>query len=241
MNIDRRRLWQEAFGDTDEFLDLFSSTAYAPERSRTITVDGNLAAALYWFDCEYDGKKIAYIYAVATAKVYRGRGLCHQLMEQTHRHLKENGYVGAILVPGSQALFDLYTGMGYKICSHISEMVCEAEGAVDCREIGMAEYAALRRQFLPQGGVVQEGANLDFLEKQARFFAGPGFLLAAQVNGNTLNGLELLGDHAAASALASAMGCERGRFRIPGNEIPFAMYYSLQDDSAPTYLGFAFD
>ena len=35
-------------------------------------------------------------------------------------------------------------------------------------------------QFLPQGGVVQEGANLDFLEKQARFFAGHDFLLAAR-------------------------------------------------------------
>ena len=241
MNIDRRRLWQEAFGDTDEFLDLFSSTAYAPERSRTITVDGHLAAVLYWFDCEYDGKKIAYIYAVATAKPYRGRGLCHRLMAQTHEHLQENGYAGAILVPGSQALFDLYAGMGYKTCSFMSEMTCEAEGEIEYREINKTEYAELRRLFLPQGGVVQEGANLDFLEKQARFFAGRDFLLAAQVNGDTLYGLELLGDHAVASALVAAMGCKHGRFRMPGTEIPFAMYYSLQDHAMPTYFGFAFD
>ena len=241
MNIDRRQLWKEAFGDTDEFLDLFSSTAYAPERCRTITVDGNLAAALYWFDCEYDGKKIAYIYAVATAKAYRGRGLCHRLMTQTHRHLQDNGYVGAILVPGSKSLFDMYAGMGYKTCSYVSEIVCKAEGSVACREIDQAEYAELRRQFLPYGGVVQEGANLDFLEKQARFFAGHDFLLAAQVNEQKLKGLELLGDQSTASAIVSVLGCVSGTFRIPGKEQPFAMYYPLQDDTMPTYFGFAFD
>ena len=155
MNIDRRRLWQEAFGDSDEFLDMFSSVAYAPERSRTISVDGDLAAVLYWFDCEYDGKKIAYIYAVATAKAYRGRGLCHRLMTQAHQHLRDNGYVGAILVPGSKELFDLYADMGYKVCSYMSEIICEAEGVVACKEIDKSEYAKLRRQFLPQGRAAQ--------------------------------------------------------------------------------------
>ena len=29
-----RELWKKAFGDTDEFLDLFFSTAYSPDRCR---------------------------------------------------------------------------------------------------------------------------------------------------------------------------------------------------------------
>jgi GNAT superfamily N-acetyltransferase len=241
MNIDRRRLWKEAFGDSDAFLDLFSTTVYAPERSRTITVDGNLAAALYWLDCNYNGKKIAYIYAVATAKAYRGQGLCHRLMADTHGHLKEHGYAGAILVPGSKALFDLYAGMGYKVCAYINKMSCRAQGVVECREIDTDEYAMLRRQCLPQGGVVQEGANLDFLEKQARFFTGPGYLLAAQIDGDTLNGLELLGDSTAAPAIVATLDCRNGRFRMPGTEQPFAMYFPLRDEAAPSYFGFAFD
>lgn len=241
MNIDRRRLWREAFGDTDEFLDLFSSTAYAPERSRTVTVDGNLAAALYWFDCAYDGKKIAYIYAVATAKDYRRQGLCHRLMEDTHRHLKEQGYAGAILVPGSKALFDLYEGMGYVTCSSISTISCRAQGVSECREVSKAEYAMLRRQFLPPGGVTQEGANLDFLEQQAQFYTGPGFLLAARKEARCLYGLELLGDISVAPAIVAELDCRTGEFRTPGAELPFAMYYLLRDDTAPNYFGFAFD
>ncbi len=241
MTIDRRRLWQEAFGDTDAFLDLFSSTAYAPQRSRTVTVDGHLAAALYWFDCSYNGKKIAYIYAVATAKAYRRQGLCHRLMEDTHRHLTEQGYAGAILVPGSKALFALYAGMGYTTCSAMQTICCQAQGKSECREIGKTEYAALRRQMLPPGGVVQEGANLDFLEKQAQFYAGPGFLLAARTEGERLHGLELLGDVQALPAIVAALGCKTGESRTSGNEQPFAMYYPLRDDTAPTYFGFAFD
>lgn len=241
MNIDQRRLWQEAFGDSDEFLDAFAATAYAPERCRTLIVDGNLAAVLYWFDCVYDGKQIAYIYAVATAKAYRRQGLCHRLMEDTHRHLKKMGYAGAILVPGSKALFDLYEGMGYVTCSYISTISCRAQGVSECREVGKAEYAMLRRQFLPPGGVTQEGANLDFLERQAQFYTGSGFLLAARKEGQCLYGLELLGDISVASAIVAALGCQSGEFRTCGTDRPFAMYYPLRDDTVPTYFGFAFD
>ena len=42
-----RALWQEAFGDTDAFLDIFFHRAYARSRSRCITQDGRVIAALY--------------------------------------------------------------------------------------------------------------------------------------------------------------------------------------------------
>lgn len=241
MNIERRRLWQEAFGDTDAFLDGFAATAYAPQRSRTVTIDGQLAAALYWFDCSYREKRIAYLYAVATAKAYRRQGLCHRLMNDTHRHLREQGYAGAILVPGSKALFDLYGGMGYHVCSDVASISCSGEGRVDCRTIDKGEYAVLRRAMLPPGGVVQEGENLDFLERQAQFYVGPDFLLAARREGEHLHGLELLGNTSAAAAIVSTLGCQSGQFRTPGHDRPFAMYYSLGDECAPTYFGFAFD
>ena len=45
-----RRLWKQAFGDTDSFLNSFFTFGFSPDRCRQITVDGNVAAALYWFD-----------------------------------------------------------------------------------------------------------------------------------------------------------------------------------------------
>ena len=75
MITDLKKLWKQAFGDSDAFLDTFFSVAYCPARSQQLTQDGRLAAMLYWFDCHLAGRKLAYIYAVATDPDHRGRGL----------------------------------------------------------------------------------------------------------------------------------------------------------------------
>ena len=102
-----RELWKEAFGDSDAFLDGFFATGFSPTRCRVLDWNGRCAAALYWFDCSIEGKKLAYIYAVATLEDFRGKGFCRQLMEKTHRDLQASGYAGCVLVPGSRALFGL--------------------------------------------------------------------------------------------------------------------------------------
>ena len=241
---DLRCLWQEAFGDTEEFLDDFFTTAFHVERCRCAVTDGKVAAVLYWFDCLHMGSRIAYVYAVATAKAYRGQGISHALMEDTHRHLERLGYEGVILVPGSEALFRFYEGMGYQTCSTIREFSCAAvTEEILLRLIDKTEYALLRRQMLSEGGVVQENENLDFLQTQALFYAGHGFILAARKEGNRLVGVELLGDERKAPAIVSALGCVQGTFRVPGEDKPFAMYRPLCDNVSahPCYFGLAFD
>lgn len=236
-----RHLWKEAFKDTDAFLDVFWETAFSKERSRCIIIDNTVAAALYWFDCE---EKIAYIYAVATAKEFRGQGLCHKLMKDTHEHLKSKGYVGVILVPGSAELFRLYEDMGYRICSRIREFHCMGKPEnVVLEQIGTEEYARLRRTYLPKGGMVQEKENIDFLEKQVKFYAGADFLLAASVEAHdVLRGVEILGNIQNAAQVVHALGCREGYFRTPGEGLPFAMYYSFDESTAmPGYFGLAFD
>lgn len=239
-----RSIWREAFGDTEEFLDVFERTAFSVDRCRCVTVDGEVVAALYWFDCQYMGRRIAYLYAIATAKAYRGQGICHKLMEDTHRHLEGLGYEGAILVPSKRELFEFYKGIGYLTCSHIREFRCDAaESKIEVREITPCEYAQLRRSFLPSGAVVQENENLEFLQTQAAFYTGDGFLLAARGENDTLCGIELLGDESAAPKIVRALGCTEGSFRTVGTDVPFAMYRPVSESklSPPTYFGLAFD
>ncbi len=239
-----RKLWKEAFGDTDAFLDIFAQTAFSKHRARCMMSGDEAACALYWFDCLHHGKPIAYLYAVATAKAYRHQGLCHKLMEDTHYHLERCGYEGAILVPGNQSLFDLYQSMGYKTCSGIHAFQCAAgERAAAIRRIEKEEYAKIRKSLLPAGGVVQEKENLDFFETQAYFYTGPDFLLAARKDADSLYGIELLGDENAAPGIVSALGFSEGRFRTPGDSTPFAMYRSLGKSALPppSYFGLAYD
>lgn len=234
MKADLRRLWKEAFGDTDAFLDSFFETAYSPERCRYIVMDGCVAAALYWLDCRCDGEKLAYIYAVATAKMHRGKGLCRALMEDAHTHLKATGYAGSILVPGEKGLFAMYEKMGYAPFGGMDTLSCQAGTPIFMQEISPAEYAALRPQYLPHRGVEQDG--MEFLASYATLYAGSDFILAATEE----TGLELLGNTAAAPGILAALGKKEGRFRIPGNT-PFAMYRPLTDFPAPGYFGIAFD
>lgn len=241
-----RLLWKEAFGDADKFWDAFERTAFKLERCRCVTIDGKVAAALYWFDCFYGEQKAAYVYAVATARAYRGQGICHALMENTQAHLKALGYGSVVLVPASERLFHFYAAMGYRICSYMREFHCSAATEpVWLREIDKVEYARLRRQFLPEGGVVQENENLDFLETQATFYTGEEFLLAACEGAvaNSLYGVELLGDERVASRIVGVLGYTEGTFRTSGGDKPFAMYYPLGEDkfSLPIYFGLAFD
>lgn len=242
-----RRLWQEAFGDTEEFLDAFGRTAFHAGRCRVAVTDGVVAAALYWFDCLHMGKPVAYLYAVATAEAYRGRGICHKLMEDTHRHLSGRGYKGVVLVPGSRELIRFYEGMGYRVCSTVREFTCIAaaqdEDSVSLRSIDKTEYARLRKELLPEGGIVQENDNLDFLQTQAQFYSGSGFLLTAKKVEDRVIGVELLGDETKAPGIVKALGCKQGSFRVPGEGRVFAVYRPLTEraSSAPAYFGLAFD
>ena len=229
-----RQLWQEAFGDTDAFLDKFFATGFSADRCQCCIADDTLAAALYWFDCRLEDRPIAYIYAVATGKAFRKQGLCRKLMEHTRQLLASLGYAGILLVPGEPELFSMYSAMGYETCCHVREFTCHrSEDPVVLQTISPEEYAARRREFLPAGGVVQENENLQFLQSISTLYAGDGFLYA--------EGAELLGNTDAAPGILAALGKEKGSFRCPGEEKPFAMYLPLAEGAAPSYFGLAFD
>lgn len=236
-----RSLWKEAFGDTDAFLDIFFHQAYAPERSRCITINGTVVAALYWFDCTWAEKKLAYFYAVATSSACRGQGLCRKLMEDTHLHLSALGYDGCILVPQEDGLYTMYSKFGYQVCSHIRQFSCIAGGEpVALTQATPSEYAAARKALLPENSVLQEGITLDFLNTYARLYTGKNIVLAAYPNEGNLTVCELLGDLQTAPGILAALGFHAGSFCTPGHQQPFAMYHSLTVDTPmPGYFGLA--
>lgn len=236
-------LWQEAFGDSLEFIEGFFCTGYSPSRCRCVTVDGEVVAGLYWFDAEYEGQRFAYIYAVAVAKSHRGKGIGRALMEDTHAHLALRGYDGVLLYPEDDGLRQMYEKFGYRNCTAVSCFTCEASSQpVTLHRIDRDEYALLRRTYLPAGGVIQENENIAYQEMMAFFYAGEDFLLTARKKGQTLKALELLGNTAAAPGILAALKCTEGSFQTPGNEIPFAMFRPLSVGAkAPEYFGLAFN
>ena len=236
-------LWQEAFGDSEEFVDGFFCTGFSPARCRCITENGNVVAALYWFDVRYEKQHFAYVYAVAVKKTHRGKGIGTSLMEDAHAHLKLRGYDGILLMPQNDALREMYGKMGYETCTRMDDFTCEAgEESVQLRRIGRDEYAALRREFLPEGGALQEEENIAYLEMMAFFYAGDDFLLAAHKSGKHLYCPELLGNRNAGPGIVAALGCTNGHFRSPGNTQPGTMLRKLTENvNPPKYLGLTFE
>ncbi len=237
-----RHLWKLAFGDTDAFLDVFFSTAYAPDRCRCIREEDAVPAALYWMDMDCEGQKFAYIYAVATDPDYRGRGLCRMLMEDTAAVLTARGYDGAILVPQEKGLRAMYARMGYLPGPAIDTVFCAGTAACPVTEITAADYAAHRAGLLPETSLTLGNAALDFLAELARFYAGDGFLAAVSREQEHLRILEYLGNKETAPALVAALGATEATLRMPGTGTEFAMYRHLTECcKQPEYYPFAFD
>ena len=237
-----RRLWKEVFADTEQFLDNFFALGFSLSRCRCVTEDGTVKAALYWFDCRCGEAKFAYLYAVATAENSRGRGLCRRLMENTHEHLRNSGYAGAILVPASDSLRNMYAGMGYLPGGRVTEFSCAAgQTSIAVQKLNAREFALRRRELLPENAVYQQEEFISLLSSQCGLYGGDGFALAAYVEDGILQAEELLGDRSAAPGILRALDAAEGNFRIPGEEKPFAMYCPLTENCPePGYYGIAF-
>lgn len=235
-----RALWKQAFGDNDAFLDGFFATGFDRHRCRCLTWNDRLAAALYWFDCHWEGKKLAYVYAVATDEDFRGKGFCRSLMEDTHRHLSKLGYYGAVLVPGDRELFDMYKKLGYRGFSpKLWQDVPAAGEAIPLQSLTWEEYAISRKTHLPAGGVVQEGSALAYLATFAGFYRAADCLLCGGGE-DVFQFQEFFGDLEQLPGILTALQVSSGRVPCPGQGSDCAMFFPLtQDEATPAYFGLA--
>lgn len=145
-----RELWREAFGDSDEFIDAFMGCFGGDDYLHTLSCDGRVVAALYalpyGFSTGGEYHRLAYIYAVATRKEFRGQGVMRMLMGLVHDSLKQQGYAAAFLLPSSVALANYYASMGYKpVAARRTEMLVAStplsSGYSMCRSSALTDEA----------------------------------------------------------------------------------------------------
>ena len=157
--------------------------------------------------------------------------------------MTEEGFHGILLVPESEALRRMYEKLGFECCTTVDRLlISAAEKPAAVEEIGTETYAALRRQMLPEGGVLQEGEILHFLASQYHFWTGTDWLATGQIYDGKLVCQEFLGNRDAAGGLVKALGANAGTFRVEGNTIPFAYFLPLGSDcERPAYFALALD
>ena len=240
MNTDALKgLWKTVFGDPDSFIDAFFRIVYSPDRCRYLEEDGEIVSALYWFDCSYEGGKLAYIYAVATHPEHRGKGLASRLLQQTHEQLKAQGYAGAVLKP-AKGLFPFYERLGYVTSGFIRRFYAESSNVpAVLKELSANEYGIRRRSFLPENAVIQEGITLEFLHCFASFYAADDALSCVSQEEGTV--FEYLGNPHSAPGILAALGIREAEIPTIGNTIPFTMFLPLNCTKTPSYLGLSLE
>ena len=224
-------LFTESFGD-ERFTELFFRLGYSPDRC-FLAAEGQVLAALHWFDCSLHGRRCAYVYGIAAFEHCRGRGIGSALIRAAMAHLQQS-YEVILLVPAEESLFGYYERFGFSAVSTICQETVLSGAPLPLRKLSIGEYAALRRKRLPLGGVIQEGAALELLEGYADFYATENALCA--VSGGLV--WELLGDKRDAPGILGALGIPEAIVRTPGGSTPFAMAIGAE---APIYLGLALD
>ncbi len=107
------RLWMEVFGDSEEFIDAFMATAYDSrnlfahwERDRMVSM-----AHLLPFRTS-EGRRIDYLYGVATDPEWRGRGFASELILCALRRAESEANA-VVLIPSGEDVKPFYRSLGF--------------------------------------------------------------------------------------------------------------------------------
>jgi len=150
-------LWQEAFGDSPEAVSYFFKSfpdciSYVAEDS------GDVVAMVHALPQTLSpDTPAAYVYAVATRRSHRGRGLCRDLMAFAEGDLHARGFACCVLAPAELRLFDYYEGLGYKTA--FTRRRVKFSGGTP---ISLSEYLLRREQMLDKPHMVYDRATLSY-------------------------------------------------------------------------------
>lgn len=240
MTTKLKKLWMQAFGDTAESVDAFFATAYDAKHSALICTENQPVSALYWLDYTWKGKKLAYIYAVATEEKFRGQGYGKRLMEQAHQALRQQGYAGAVLVPAEKHLALWYEKQGYRTFYRAKKQEVLVAELSPVTEISPEEYATLRKEMIPDAP--QPGKEVyQYFATYGSFYKAENCIFAASRQDNKVCFQEFLGDAEKLPRVIGGMNAQSGTVCIADDDVTFAMYYPITEEKMPDYFSFALD
>ncbi len=109
-----KELWQEVFGDEDEFVDHFLHRYFSQDGMLSmVDSDNRLLSMLHIIPMESEFGRVAYIYGVATHPECRAKGYATKLMSAAMDVIRSRGYVAAVLIPSEEWLRGYYSRFGF--------------------------------------------------------------------------------------------------------------------------------
>ncbi len=127
-----KEMWQEIFGDTKQYTELYFSYKFKEGNTYVIRVEEEIASTLYveYTDLSIEGKicKGAYFCGISTKEKYRGRGFAGKLIEYAKQNIKNVDII--YLIPANKSLFEFYKGFGFKEFTCIDKIKISKEAGI---------------------------------------------------------------------------------------------------------------
>ncbi len=163
-----KKLWREAFGDTNEDIELFLD--YYLEDVLVFVENRIVKGMLSMIPVNCKDKKGRYVYAVATGKQWRNLGISTKLLEYAKEHIKKEKESFLVLKPANKGLFEFYKKRGYTelrpvIRKEYSKIVFP-KPETNIKKILPYEYYNLRKEFLEECEYIEWGEReLEYIYK----------------------------------------------------------------------------
>ena len=108
-----RALWIEVFGDEREEVDRFLIDIHREDNLLTHSENGRVVAMLHIVRIDTDYGPTAYLYAIATAPDFRGKGYAGMLISQAIELSRAREYKAVMLIPSKSLLVEYYKRFGF--------------------------------------------------------------------------------------------------------------------------------
>ena len=227
-----RRLWTEAFEETEEQSAPFLCTVFPLCTGWCSEEDGQLAAMAFSVPAQaVQGEKtwpVRYVYAVATAEAFRGRGAATGVMQALEQDAREQGAAALLLLPAEPGLFPFYDRMGFRVWSWASEVSVGALTGEDVRRLTPEEYLRIRESYAPEETYIRPMPEVVSL--CAALYAWDGGCCAVEDGAFGPLCCELLGSSRGLAAAAADYGIARLPVTRCGGGYPYAMAKPLTVD-----------
>lgn len=150
-------LWIDVFGDTPEYVRLFIDAHFDPDSFLIVRRDGEIAAMCALLKTEFVAggapASARYVYALATARKWRGRGLATRIIDKA---LEISG-TPLILLPENDELRSFYVRLGFADAFTREEWVVERDDDAARASFRPADARLLvrRREYAMAGDYVK--------------------------------------------------------------------------------------
>lgn len=127
-----KRLWQETFGDSPEYVDLLYSLYYNPRLCLHEERNGKIVASLTGVPYSFssgsgEDMRGVYLCGLATRPEYRRQGIMQNLIAEEENRAFHSGYRFTFLIPADDHLRLYYQKMGYRSVMNIKELKISRE------------------------------------------------------------------------------------------------------------------